>query len=88
MAYEIETWVRDGVKGECRRHVVRPKNLEDAAAIFAVIDTAGLARVTMARSGSSVIWDLWQSDDRDIELDANLRTFDDIRTNPRPKRRG
>ena len=87
MAYEIETWKRDGAKGESRVHCVRPKNLEDAAAIFAAMNTRGLARITLARSGTSVIWDIWRSPKRDHELDADLRTFRDIRKDFRAKTR-
>lgn len=87
MAYEIETWKRDGARGEYRVHVVRVRNLEDAAATFATMGTSRLARITMARSGTDTIWDLWRADDRDTDLDAETRTFDDIRTYPRAKRR-
>lgn len=87
MAYEIKTWERDGLRGESRVLGIRVRNLKGAVAIFACLATQGLARITMAQSGTSTFWDLWRSPDRDIELDADIRTFDDLRANPRPKRR-
>ena len=88
MAYELELWKRDGAKGECREHVVRVPSLESAKQTFEAARREGIARITLARSGTSVIWDLWRAEDRDTELDAQERTLEDIRLLPKTKRRG
>ncbi len=81
MAYEIESWTRSpGSKGEERHRAWRIRNLEHGREILALaLKDRGLSRVTLARTGSECIWDLWRHTDRDQELDASMRSLTNLK---------
>lgn len=80
MAYEIESWLRAPNKGEERLRSWRIRNLQQGQDILKLArKDHGLCRITLARTGSEYIWDLWRSEDRDQELDASVRQLENLR---------
>lgn len=81
MAYEIESWTRSpGSNSEERHRTWRIRNLEHGREILALaLKDRGLSRVTLARTGSGSIWDLWRHEDRDQELDASMRSLTNLK---------
>lgn len=87
MAYEIESWTRSpGAKGEERHRVWRIRNIMSGVDAMALaLQDRGICRITLARTGSETIWDLWRSEGRDQELDASMRDLKNLRaTDDRP----
>ena len=86
MAYIIETWEADFPRGEFRVKMIPVTTLAQAVPVYDALPKSGLARITLARTGTTVIWDLYRGASRDMALDAPQRSLEPVKPLPEKRR--